>query len=279
MISGFVYCNCYEEGRTSQPPYADFVIAGKRGIRLDLQALKDRKPDPETPLFKKEAWFDHWKKTACEHDGMLLAQQVIGNETGLESFKSYLYKNGGEKEYQHLLASLPDAAQPRGAVFVSPEALTELQLLKKRAVLTVTDKTVLQEKTGRQLIMIGDYDEPVFFAVLADGYVFMIKEGDFYILDGRDTARQHLPVLFRASSFYTHTFDEKRVGFLKDEESEMILACRGLGDPQPAGTRMHYVVSREHFKAYAYYRTPIDALEKLFEASLQTGKPVWWEQY
>ncbi len=271
---GIVNCRCYQDQKTETPPYEEAVEFRKGEWVLNRSVSSST----DVPYFKKEQAFEQWKKSACTHPNMEYAKKLLGNEFGLDDFKAYLLKNGGEQAYAALLKSLPD----NEANVIMPEqaktALVEVQLLKKRAQLTTIDKSVLREKETGNLIMIGDYDARTFFAVLENDHVFMLKGDMFFILDRSEAVRGNLPVLFQAKSFYTHVFADKNIGFFVDEASEMVQTVRGLGEAKPKGTRTDYEVKREIFKAYTYYQTPITALEELFAAAVKTNNPVVWKQ-
>lgn len=267
---GFVHCQCFKEGKCTPSPYPhQLKFTGEEFY------FSDSSKERTEPLFKMESTVATWKKKACQHPGMRMAQAVVANDLGLEGFRKYIDKNGGKRAYPKISKLL---AQVGKRSFFAHETLwAEYNLLKKRAKLTSTTKLVLKEEATDRIIMIGDEDEETFFAVLENGHVFLLKDENFYILDRKATQGEELSVLFKSQSFYTFTHQKTGVDYF-EEKGEKIQSIRGLGDMPRLGVRIKYRVQKEVFNNYRYWKTPIEALGTLLTASLKTHNAIVWER-
>ncbi len=266
---GFVYCACFKEGKCLPSPYPDELkFAGEDFYFAPFSQQRTE------PLFKMEAEVAAWKKTACVHPEMRELEAVVANDMGLEGFRNYIAKNGGNQTYPHSSRLVEQVGKQ--AVFVQEAMLAEFRLLKKRAQLTATTKLVLKEEDTQRIIMIGDEEEETFFAVLKNGHVFLLKEGYFYILEESGTAQEEFSVLFKAQSFYTYAHQKTCVDFFQ-EKGERVSSIRGLGEVQQPGIKRKYKVQKESYNNYRYWKTIFEALDQLLVAALKTQNAILWE--
>lgn len=269
---GYVQCRCFQDGRTSVPPFSEELQWSEEGFHFDTQS-----GDKSIPLFKKQAELETWKKTACAHFHMEFASAVIANDMGLDGFRNYLSKNGGIAQYPKTTELISRVGGDPVLYKEADSYWKELQDLKKRAQLTSTLKLVLREKDSHKIIMIGDYEDETFFAALNNGHIFLLKDEAFHILEQNPSEEKSSSLLFKANSFYTQELNAHQVVYFK-EDGERITSIRGLGPSPARHTKKHYTVTTETFTNYTYWKTLLEGLEKLLEATLQTHNAIVWER-
>src|SRR5699024_8548141 len=141
----YVYCRCFQEGKTTTPPFPNELRYNEEGFYFNSQ-------NSSIPLFKKQVQLEAWKKTACQHPNMESASALIANDMGLENFNHYLYKNGGKEVYPKTLQLLSRVGKEPVFPIEASKFLKELKILKKRAQLTSTTKLTLRETETHRLI-------------------------------------------------------------------------------------------------------------------------------
>src|SRR5437762_2549274 len=81
-LDALVRCNCWEQGRTTPPPFADHVRADEDDcLELDL---------PYDGHEAAHQQFEAWRATACTHPDMEYAGERISNWGGYHAFLSAL---------------------------------------------------------------------------------------------------------------------------------------------------------------------------------------------
>ena len=276
----YVICRCYQDGKTSKPPYQEYVKFDKDGFYLDYPSPNDDASEEEwDAYFEKESEFEQWKENACPHKEMEQAYESIANSMGMGEFRHFIEINGGNQQFPILSKGLPKANGGIMSTEDAQKAFDELQMLKRLNV--AMDKIVLREKESQAMVMIGDYDQPIPFAFFDKDKMFFLNNQGFYILERMEEngAENHY-VLFHATQFYTLFVEEHKIAFCKYDENnqlEVFYASMGLRDAkQSKGERTDFEVVKETVHGADYWSSVIDSLEIVFKASIETKNPVHW---
>lgn len=119
-LDAFVRCNCFWEGRTSEPPFARELVT------VDEEGCWDVAVPHEESYELSEALWD-WRETACRHPMMELASERVCNWAGKEFFLRALQRigtqyfpvlwnefpqhNGGQLTPEHAAIALQELAR------------------------------------------------------------------------------------------------------------------------------------------------------------------------
>jgi hypothetical protein len=149
-LFAWVRCNCWEAGRTSEPPVPrDWLYVDESG---HIGVSADRGTDED----RENVWL--WQESACDHPGMALAAERISSPRGFGRFKKVLSRVSGQP-FPTLVAepgqSHPDQTSPETA----ERALAELAHLRSLNVLVpdiyVPNLTTGGEKVDLLLPVVG----------------------------------------------------------------------------------------------------------------------------
>lgn len=276
--SSFVVCRCYQDGKTSVPPFAELVVLDEDGLSLNISETDLHTDEDWALYFEKQNQFDAWKNTACPHEAMEYAKAWLANGMGMAGFKSYLYSQGGTEVFPILLQELPSANGGCMSASQAEKALDELRYLKELKV--PMEKIVLREKETQNIIMIGDYEDTIPFAFFDTNKKMILDNRGFFIVETKEVAGvENDYILFQATEFSTVVAEEKRIAYCDHQAKSLRIGSYfpvQLGEHKPVETETAYEVVKEIYQSDSYWKYIIEALEKICIAAVETQNPVHW---
>lgn len=264
-LDAFVYCNCFKEGKTTEPPLdKSLIVIDEEGF----YNLNIPESEETFPLYQD---LTEWMKICCKHKDMLYAYERVGSWSMVAFFKGILI-NIGEKHLPILLNSTPTGNEGIFPAKLATKALVELNYLK-RNIRSCTGTFLIDEKRDEELYYhIGSYGSE-FFWNGEEKISFGLDEQGFFISDDDNKTEVFRSMHFsikRKSDIKSsqeivyefYDFDKK----IKAEVNNTI----GTVD-MPAELR---VVNRKlKVKDIGFI---IQSLKKLMKASIKTGNPIVW---
>ena len=273
--SAYVICNCYKDGRTSEPPHKDFLRFDEDGLYLDIPGELWEKD--EDKVYQMEAEFDTWKRTACEHEEMELASEYLSNISGMGAFRHIVRELGGKDKYQILTEYLPTA---NGGVLpgkFAQQALDELLLLEKEQ--TGEEKLVLTEKsTGSLKASVSSDIYWLFVFTPYNKNIYGIDKDGFFILENVNEKGEEISyVMFRSNNFIQQTISKDRYKFI-DIPSKESFECSVKLHPneEDATDEYEFEVQMKRVGIADEYEYMIEPLKRLAKASIISGNPIHW---
>ncbi len=273
--SAFVICSCYKDGKTNEPPHKEFLRFDEEGLYLDIpDELWEKNEDK---VYQMEADFNEWKRTACEHEEMELADEYLSNISGMEAFRHIVGELGGKGKFPILTEYLPTV---NGGVLPSEfaqQALDELLLLEKE--LTNEEKVVLIEKSTARLIASVSSDTYWFFVFTANNKnTYGIDKDGFFILENvKEKGEETSYVMFRSNNFVQQTISKDRYKFIDIPSGKSFECTEKLFPNEDDDTNdHHFIVQIERVGIAGEYEYMIDPLKRLARASILSGNPVHW---
>jgi hypothetical protein len=254
-LDASVRCDCWEAGRTSEPPVPRDWLDIDEGDFLALDFESCSEEDHEA--------VEAWRESACAHPGMLHACERIGSYSWCRAFTDLL-EEVGEGRFAALLAAVGSAA-PTPAVD-SAKALEAL--LSVKSMVTLTRKGALVDTASGEAL----YDPLLCYH---HHYEPLVTESELIICDAATKA-----VLFRSKRFR-----QTRLG---PGDAELLDLNTGRRFRSEVGVwvvdddRQGNVSFPNEFHVEVRSFTPEDlggiiaALEAVFRASAETGRPVRW---
>lgn len=276
--SSFVVCRCYQDGKTSVPPFPELVVLDEDGLSLDIPETDLHTDEDWALYFEKQNQFDEWKHTACPHEAMEYAEAWLANGMGMAGFKSYLYSQGGMEVFPVLLKELPSANGGCMPASQAEKALHELHYLKGLKV--PMEKIVLREKESKNVIMIGDYEDTIPFAFFDLNKKMILDNRGFFIVETKEVdGVENDYILFQAMEFSTVVVEEKRIAYCDHHAKSLRIGSyfpMQLGENKPLETETAYEVVKEIYQSDSYWNYIVEALEKICKAAVETQNPVHW---
>jgi hypothetical protein len=277
-LDASVMCNCFRDGRTKEPPVP------REWLAFDVDGYLDVRPEFESRC--KHADVYNWRETACSHPQMMIANEYLANWTGYRAFQQALGYAGWER-FPTLQAELPQANGGLVQVSLAPRILEELA--RFRSLGSIGQDTFLIDSATGEILhrRIAAYDG-IFFYGGRDGIEAGIGESSFFVRN-----RESGTCVFRSAHFRQTRLNLSGGSDLVEiTDLELGDTYRGRASvdrvaPWPDGRtqddsgRVNFVlvpevrvVRRDVVAAdFAYI---VDALRRLFEASIETGNPVHW---
>lgn len=264
-LDAYVRCTCWEEGKTKPAPVKrEHIIVDEETDELDLDLPWEGHQNDHAAL-------QQWLENCCPHPNMRLVWQRISNWAGVRHLQAAL-RDLGDDAFPHLLAAIPNTNGGRTEPGESRLCIEELARFEQLA--PFGRRTNLVDATSGALIQgyIADYGG-VFAWLGREGLEFGVDPAGFFITDSEGTE------FFRAREFDQLPHEAAAYTFLDLESGTTFVSPKGVSYLGPDGLRDIYP---KRLKVVSVYDSPdnykheIDALRKVFEASVASGRPVVW---
>ncbi len=271
-LDAAVGCNCYRDGKTSEPPVPRSYIERGDDHRFSLK-------DGYFGEYFDEFW--NWAVSCCPHPQMDFASERIANWAGYRSFMHALDSVGGIKRFPVLRAQMPDGSYGQVSPKDSRRALDELRDFE--SVEQIRMGTFLIDADSGEMLQerVESYDgefmwsRPFTGSLLPDRLIVVNNESN--------------DIVFSSAEFQQRVSEHA-----KGDESEKTAEWTGL--ETGASFKSGIVLGREvdgdrgrvsiepasHLKVQllpikpARFEHTLNALRTVFEASVETGNPVAW---
>jgi len=273
--SAYVICNCYSDGKTTEPPHKEFLRFDEDGLYLDIPNELWEKD--EEKVYQMDADFDEWKRNACEHEEMELAHEYLSNISGMSSFRHIVRELGGIDKFPILSEYLPTA---NGGILPSEyaqQAFDELMLLEKEQI--IEEKIVLTEKSTGSLkasVSSDTYWLFVFTAYNKNTYG-IDKEGFFILENVKEKGEELSYIMFRSNNFIQQTISQDRYKFIDIPSGESYDCTVKLHPHEEEATdNYEFEVQTERVGIANEYEYMIEPLKRLAKASILSGNPIHW---
>jgi hypothetical protein len=249
-LDAFVPCRCWEDGLTTEPPVDRSRIFRSDGM-LDLRLPYDA-----------EIWrsFDAWTHAGCGHADMDVAAEHIGNWSEYRQFQWALGAVGWSR-FPVLRRVLPESNGGEVSPKDAAGALRELEDFTTAGLIGI--RTELYDDSGALVAT----QNPAYGAhfVIGPGYRVGVDENGLFVTsDGEE--------LFRALRIGQRAADDGRA-WLTDLDHP----ARGetlVPTAIPGGAGRLQTRSRAHYPDD--FAHTVQALAKVFTASVDIGRPVHW---
>lgn len=271
-FSGFVICDCYQKGKTTEPPYKEYMVFDEDGLYLEFPDNPNATEKDWDDEFEKEREFNHWKDTACPHEEMEYVYENIANNMGMSGFRAFIAENGGEKEYPVLSKYLPESNGGCLPANKAQDAYNELQKLQHNN--KKIDKVVLRNKKTDEIIMIGDYDDDIPFGFFDKNKMFLLSNEGFHILEEKETEQYY--IIFQSTDFTEYIENEKNTTFVCNKTKRGLSNCSMSLRNDMGESVNEYIVEKKQYDSSFYWNSVIVSLEKLLIGSIEVGNPVHW---
>lgn len=263
----YVNCNCFQEGRTTEPPYPEYVRINDQGFYLDTELLSSKKARMISSAFGE------WRRSACEHLNMTVLFTSVSNMSDMQRFFRMLYQLGGKDKFPILSKYLPlsvDPMQTLPAKFAQ-RALTELDVIMNCEVLE--DTLILRKKNScENCALTNDLYHSLELTWTIDcEYKYYIDKNGFFIVEAISNEE-----VFRSMNFIQEEIssDEKYYRFI-DSITGKSFDCSMKVD-RSSDNLVEFEIIIESGKASENYKYIIHSLRKALKASIMTGNPVIW---
>lgn len=270
-FSAYVICNCYKDGKTTEPPYKEYLTTNEDEIAIHL-------PNPiwddEDLYLKMHNEFDEWKSTACEHPEMDFSFEHLTNNSGMSAFRHMIHRFGGIEKYPILTQYLPTTNEGTLPAECAHKALQELNLLELEN--TLEQLVILKEKSQGIIIAAGSIDK--YHPFIFNGpFTFAIHKNVFFILENvKNDEKQTFNILFQSTHFSQEIWNDSYKYI--DKQTGHSFKCPVQLHPIEDECLTNYdflVTFEQHTIAYEYGYL-LEPLKKLANASIITGNPIHW---
>ncbi len=268
-LDAFVRCNCWRDGKTSEPPVP------RELIRVDEEGGWWGLTTDDDEWGENRVKFDEWRETACMHPQMHLVDEWVCSWGGKSYFLQALERAGIEN-FPVLWNKFPQSndgqLSPRDAF----SGLKELRFLREEADLGFVVELV--EEVSEEIIK-----DQGSFAFRYRQSVVLNEEGLLVI------EIESEKVLFSARRIRQIALDEKRNRWTNLDSGEIFETAWDLSIPAPwPDGNLQNEQGKCYFRLVETARwrerpmTPLDLdyiiapLTRLFEASVEIGNPVCW---
>ncbi len=270
--NAFVLCNCYKEGKTSNPPYKEFVKTSDEGLYLDLENLYQK---DKNEYFKRNDAFDKWMENACPHEDMKIVDERLANISGMSAFWSILEKLGGESKFPVLFNNLPTSNCGSLSINYSQTFLQELLVLEQEK--KKEEKLFLSVKETREVKQSVNINKRKVFIWQGYEQLYGIdKEGFFISKKGFDN--KSTKVVFRSKDFRQVYLGNDQYQFVDNFTKKKFIGTSKIhsdGKVKPKKV-FSFIVEKKGVTIKQEYAYIIAPLKKLMSASIETGNPVMW---
>lgn len=271
--SGFVICRCYQDGKTSKPPYEEYVVFDENGLNFDYPyPEKDENWDD---FYQKDNAFEDWKSNSCQHEEMEYVDEFLSNSSGMAAFRNALQQSGGMDKFPTIITALPTCNGGCMPADKAKKVLEELESFEKCN--QKQTKIYLKNKETENVIAICEEDSYSIVALFDKDYRYALDKNGFFILHREIENEEELHYeVFRSKNFRIVNDAEKKTTII---EENSIQRFRG-GIPMeenieyPSVQNYSIEIKEEQLSDYCSYITK--PLRKLLQASIATGNPIHW---
>jgi hypothetical protein len=274
-FSGHVVCNCYKEGRTTEPPHREYVKIDYDGLYVELPTQLYR--EDEERYFKMHDEFDDWKSRACEHANMELADEYLCNISGMFDFRRLLSELEEEGNFSILKTYLPKHNEGILPLEFVSEALAELKALEECT--QTEEKISLIVKNTNEIIANTIANHQRLFKFNSDYTFGLNREKGFFIYANKKDNDFHSDnIKFSSWNFAQHKSSQKSYLF-SDMTIGTTLDCPLNLQPRACDPNDQYEfeVKIETVSIINHYSYIIGPLKKLIDASILSRNPICWK--
>jgi len=274
--SAHVACNCYKEGKTTKPPYEEYMVWDEEEGTYYLEIPHVIWRRDEKKYYQMMDEFDEWKLTACAHKDLLLCDEFLTNSLGMGDFRFIIKDLGGQKKFPVLTKFLP---QYNGGILpaeYAKDAYQELLELEKSK--TKEKKMILIEKELNELIVTVNADTFVIFIFTANHNYGLDKDGFFILENVKENDEEVSYVVFRSMNFYQQKITEEQYAFIDKETDEVFYAPVSIAplSEKDEERDFEFVVKKEVVSVSDEFKYIIEPLKRLTKASMKSGNSIHW---
>lgn len=269
--SGYVVCDCYQQGKTIDPPHKEYVRFDRNG--LDIYIPKEiMKKDKDIGSGIEEEFYK-WKKSSCEHEDMILEYESFSNSWGWFDFRTFINDSGGLLKFPVLTKYLPVASEGVLRVSLARAILKELTLLE--ALRPVQERVTLIEIESGEVLASSSSDEPLFITTASKHNFYLDGSGFFIVPNIYDKDRMKME-LFRSTNFVQHSLGIGKYTYTDIITGNKIECTHCLYPMRGHEPLVDYEFEIRYEPDYDWVHDIIHSLKILAEASVKTGNPVHW---
>jgi len=270
----YVICNCFQEGKTTEPPHKEFLKFDDEGLCLDIPKKLWKKGTKK--VYQMLTDFDEWKRTACKHEEMELANEYLANITGMGAFRQIVRKLGGKNKFPILTKYLPKANGGILPAEFAQQAFDELLLLENEQ--TTEEKVVLLEKSTGSLKASVSSDTYFFFLFSKNKNIYGIDKEGFFILEkAKKKGEELFYIMFRSNSFIQQKISKSLYKFIDIPSGESYECSSNIDSNQEETTGDYeFEIKKQNVAIRIEYQYIIEPLKLLSKASILSGNPIHW---
>ncbi|KAF0200138.1 MAG: hypothetical protein FD170_3733 [Bacteroidetes bacterium] len=269
--TGYVVCDCYQKGKTLDPPHKEYVRFDKKGLHIYIpkEIMKQEKKVGS----EMEADFYKWKTNACEHEDMVLEEEYFSNSWGWSDFRTFINDSGGKLKFPVLTKYLPKTCGGILRASRANEILKELALLE--ALRPVRERVTLIEIKSGDVLATSSSDEPLFMSTAYKHNFYLDRSGFFIVpnIYGKDRMKFEL---FRSVNFVQHSRGIGKYTYTDVSTGSSIECTHCLYPMRGLEPIVDYEFEIRYEPDYDWVHDIINSLKILAEASVKTGNPVHW---
>lgn len=258
-----VYCRCFQDGKIPRPYFADFICYDYDEDGLTLCLPDDIKKDNDkTTKIENDFYYD-WLENGCEHRGMYLANEWVGNISAMSEFRQFVanYPN----IYPILHQYLPTVNGGTVPAHLAKNLLQELTHIQNRK--DTSEKIILKEVGKDDCITHTHINTQTLFILTSKPtYYFYLGNRGFFIGDSQDY------LVFESLHFYQEKLGNNQFIFTDIKTGKNFHCHYGIVDK----LKSEFIVSKKQVlisEDFTYIVTP---LIKVTKASIETGNPIHW---
>lgn len=273
-LDAFVPCNCFKEGKTSEPPVDREWIIQDEGY-YSLNPLYSKDMDLDNKIYK-------WSQNCCEHPFMHISER-ISNWSGIRLFQQAMNTIGIDN-FPILNTELPDVNGGYLTVENAKKALAELDIFEKRIV-TINNIYLINVDSGEAVYeYIDAYDGKVIFSkpyslgFNINGLYIVESDSNKILFQGKSVQQkvyyypQWLKIITKITPIKLRPI--RKVCWIDTATKNHFYTKFGLSIYN--GNYPKEFTIKEQPTDIFNYQYIIDSLRKMFEASIQMNNPVYW---
>jgi hypothetical protein len=273
--SAYVVCNCFQKGKTSNPPYQEYFKFDDDGIYLDIPQKIWKKA--EQKAYEMDSEFEEWKNTACEHREMELCYERLANISGMSNFRQIIHKLGGKVKYPILTEYLPTANGGILPANLTEKALLELNTFENEV--STEERVILIENSTKKLKATVNSDEhSIFVFTKFNTHNYGIDKAGFFILENVEENGQEVSyVVFQSKNFRQRKISKDNFRFIDNKTGKSYFCSVSLNSDDENPTEVYeYSVIEKKVSIENEYNYIIEPLKKLIKSSIESGNPIHW---
>lgn len=270
-FSGYVVCDCYQKGKTIDPPHKEYVRFDKKGLHIYIP--KVIRQTEEKIGSEMEVDFYKWKTNACEHEDMVLEEEFFSNSWGWLDFLTFINDSGGQLNFPVLTKYLPLVSRGIFRASLAPAILKELTILE--ALRPVKERVTLIEIRSGDVLATSSSDEPLFMTTAYKHNFYLDRSGFFIVpnIYGKDRMKFEL---FRSVNFVQHSQGIGKYTYTDVSTGSCIECTHCLYPMRGLEPIVDYEFEIRYEPDYDWVHDIINSLKILAEASVKTGNPIHW---
>ena len=279
-LDAYVTCNCFEEGKLSNPPEPftmDDVCRDEEGFLCSHMLDSLRKSLDYSDYIDRHGALDDcfhdWADHACEHENGEYCSEWVGNWTGVREFQSVVEELGGNDRYPVLSGLIPDSNGGCFLAKLAKKAIEEIDDLVESARSLVFNSLVCEDSESPIWSCADHASHPI---LMGSGFEMGMEGDAAYFVDGK------------GRTLKSRRFRQDPIGPEGENGSqEMVITLHETGErirsfdsigpyDAPKVAREFWVEPREApFMCEGRY-CRAERIRSLLVASAETGNPIRW---